>query len=393
MKNILFLDANETIVPAITYAKKQGYRVITCDNITSHIGHKYADVYYNVSTYDTEKLLEIAYNEKINGVVYFSSAHGLYGGSVIIEKLNLPGIPNFIEQLFSNKGQFRKFLEKNELNFPIYSIVDSSHIDIEKIKYPVIVKPVDSSGGNIGVTKVNSQINIKQAINEAIDKSFSKQALIERYIDSDIQINGDCLISNGEVSISFFGKYIYRENSLIPYATIFGPDVINEQNYKDIKNEVQKIVKKSGIFNGIINVELRIDKNDNKPYTIEINPRHSGNRIYKLMNIEYGLSFEHISVDNALGLPFNAKIHRNNGYYAYCILYSENKGILKNISVNPELEEKILERFDFKHKNEEISEFKLLKDRISLLLLSFNSKDEMESIICNIKKFYHIDIC
>lgn len=392
MKSILFLDANETIIPAILYAKELGYRTITCDNIPSHPGHSFADATYNISTYDIESLVSLAKKENVCGVVYFSSAHGLYGGSALIEQLHLPGIPGSVEKLFSDKGSFREFLQDNNLNYPAYKITDTKSLDLESVQYPVIVKPVDSSGGNIGVVKVNSPEKMQVAMREAIDCSFSHRALIEEFIESDLQINGDCLVSNGKVVLFFTGKYLYAsKTSIIPYATIFGPDVIDEQSLHSAKEEIQQIVSKAGIKNGIINVELRINKADHKPYTIEINSRHSGNKIYKLMNVEYGQSFEHIAVDIARGKSLETISSRRNGYYAYCILYSKQDGVLRQIHIAPELNENIIERFDFKQENEAVHEFKLLRDRVSLLLLSFKDKKEMEDMVYHIENYYHIE--
>lgn len=393
MKSILFLDANETIVPAILYAKEIGYKVITCDNIPTHIGHKYADVSYNISTYDIDNLLEIAIKEDVCGVVYFASAHGLYGGSILIEKLNLPGITNNIEQIFSNKGVFRHFLEKNSLNYPYYIITENNQMNLESSQYPVIVKPVDSSGGNIGVTKVESNDFLQNAISEAIKSSFSHKALIERFIESDLQINGDCLIDNGMIKFCFLGKHIFNsKESIVPFATVFGPDILENKVLDECKKQIQNTISLTGLKNGILNVELRIDQKDNRPYIIEINPRHSGNKIYKLMNIEYGVSFEQISVNNSIGREFHDKITQKNGYYAYCILYSRKNGILKRVNISSKLKDVTIEKFDFKLPNDEINEFKLLKDRVSLLLLSFHDKKEMENIVYNIEEYYQIEL-
>ncbi len=393
MKTILFLDAQATIIPCINYAKKCGYRVITCDSIPSREGHKYSDKSYNVSTYDTDKLIELAKKENVDGVVFFASSHGLYGACSVIEKLHLSGITEFINNVFSNKGHFREFLKKRGLNYPKYQIVNSANDNILLNDYPAIVKPVDSAGGNTGVSKVYNKSQVASAIEYALKESYSKQVLIEQFIESDIQINGDCLINDGNIDIIFIGKHLFSsKESIIPYATIFGPNIIDEEAYISVKKELQSIVRNIDLKNGIINIEIRIDKNNNKPYTIEINPRHSGNKLYKLMNIEYNLSFEEIAVDNSLGIPFNKKIDARNGYYAYCILYSRSSGVLKDIKISPLLSDKIIEKFDYKKMNDSVCGFKTLRDRISLLLLSFKDKEEMEKIICNIENYYTVEL-
>lgn len=109
------------------------------------------------------------------------------------------------------------------------------------------------------------------------------------------------------------------------------------------------------------------------------------------MNVEYGQSFEHIAVDIARGKSLETISSRRNGYYAYCILYSKQDGVLRQIHIAPELNENIIERFDFKQENEAVHEFKLLRDRVSLLLLSFKDKKEMEDMVYHIENYYHIE--
>ena len=221
MKNILFLDANDTLKDSIFYAKQCGYKIITCDNIPTHVCHQLADVSYNVSTYDIDSLKKIVEKESICGIVYFASAHGLYGASRLIEMYNLPGISFSIENLFSNKKKFREFLCSNNFDCPLFQTVSSTiEVDISKVTYPVIVKPIDSSGGNIGVTKVSSEKDLYKAVQLALDSSFSNEALIESFIDSEMQINGDCLVYDGKLILAYLGRHIYRNrDSILPYAT------------------------------------------------------------------------------------------------------------------------------------------------------------------------------
>lgn len=389
IKSILFLDANESVVDSIKYAKRNGYRVITCDNIPSHIGHQYADKSYNISTYDVETLERVVNEENISGVVYFASAHGLYGGSRIIEKFSLAGIPLHVEQQFSNKGKFRKMLKEIGIPNPVFQIVrDSASINYHG-KFPCIVKPVDSSGGNIGITKVYEYTQLQEAVDLAISVSFSNEALIEEFIDSDLQINGDCIVFEGTIKYLFLGKHLFFENSITPYATIFGSDVIPNILIGKIKDYLQKIILKENINEGTFNLELRLDRSGNL-FFIEINPRHSGNRIYKLMNRAYNISCEKIAVDLSLGNKIDIQEISPKGFFAYCILYSKNEGILDSIEISDELDKYILYRYDFVHKGDKVNCFKLLRDRLSLLLLEFKTKREQDYIMNLFENLYSI---
>lgn len=165
MKTLLFLDANDTQRESVVYAKECGYRVITCDNIPSHAVHALADRSYNVSTYDIDALKKVVEKEHVDGVVYLASAHGLYGATHLIEQYHLPGIPYVVEKMFSNKSNFRHFLKENGFPCPQFQAIKSyDEVDVASLNYPLIVKPVDSSGGNVGITKVLKPTDLPAAV-------------------------------------------------------------------------------------------------------------------------------------------------------------------------------------------------------------------------------------
>ena len=385
----MFLDANETILNCISYAKQIGCRVITSDNNPNHEGHRLADKSYNVSTYDVDSLSKIVEHEHVNAVVYFASAHGLYGGTRLIEKYHFAGIPYSVEKLFSDKGTFREFLQQNNIENPQYAIMSSTGC-IPDIPLPVIVKPVDSEGGNVGVTKVVESSALAPAIQSAIKVSFSKKVLIEEFIKSSLQVNGDCLILDGKVRLAYLGQYIYSsKESIIPVATVFGRGIIPDETYERIVNAVQKVVISSGMENGVVNVEIRVTENGT-PLFIEINPRHSGNRIYDLMDKSYGVSMSQIAVDLALGKPIHIKGNVSRGYYAYCILKAKRDGKFESLVISDALHQHIMSISQFCNQGDEIHKFKLLKHRIALLHLSFENKEQMMDVINNLDDYYKI---
>lgn len=392
MKNILFLDANDTLKDSIFYAKQCGYKIITCDNIPTHVCHQLADVSYNVSTYDIDSLKKIVEKESISGIVYFASAHGLYGASRLIEMYNLPGISFSIENLFSNKKKFREFLCSNNFDCPLFQTVSSTiEVDISKVTYPVIVKPIDSSGGNIGVTKVSSEKDLYKAVQLALDSSFSNEALIESFIDSEMQINGDCLVYDGKLILAYLGRYIYRNrDSILPYATIFSSALFSNEILANVKDTIQRLISLSHIKSAVINVELRIGV-DGKIYFIEVNPRHSGNQIYRLMNLAYGVNMSEIAVKLALGENINLPSSlKPTGNYAYAILYSSQKGILKDIEISPFLCENSIQISRFVKKGGIVKPFLHLQDRLALAHLSFDTKERMENVVAHLGEYYKV---
>ena len=60
MSVILILGGAHHQIPVIKKSKELGHFTITCDYLPKNPGHIFSDKYYNVSTRDKEKILEIA---------------------------------------------------------------------------------------------------------------------------------------------------------------------------------------------------------------------------------------------------------------------------------------------------------------------------------------------
>lgn len=393
-KQIVFFDANQTVLPAIEYAKSRGIRVITCDNKANNPGHRLADEVLPISTFDYDQIQAYFSSHPVDGVIYFASGPGSYAGCRLIEEKKIPGISNTIKEILSYKNNFRTYLKEHEFtSFPQFVLFNGNVIpkEVMALKFPVIVKPTDC-GGNNGITKVSTKNELQVAIDYAHSVSKSGNIIIEEFIETDLQINGDCIIENGKVVLSFLGKHVYTSyNDILPYSTIFGNGVIPQEIRNQIDNEIEKLVSSIGIKSGAINAEFRVSKTG-KIYFIEVNSRHSGNHIYRLMNKAFDLSLEEIAVKLALDEPLNIKRNSHNGYFAYALLYSETNGIFDSIETSKKLDKYIVNKFIFKEAGDTVNKFSKLTDRLGLVLLQFPNFEEMQNTIENFKTFYKVNL-
>lgn len=393
-KRIIFFDANLSVLPAIRYAKSRGFHVITCDNKAENPGHKEADESILISTYDTEAINKYIEKNPVDGVVYFASSHGCYAGAQIIEKYHLPGITETVKDTLSYKNNFRQFLKDNGFSsFPKFVLFNGTTIPEEtaSLIFPVIVKPTDC-GGNNGITKVCSEAELQAAVNYAHSVSKSGNIIVEEFIETELQVNGDCVIEDGEVKISFLGKHIYPQNSdILPYSTIFGEGVIPQGIRDQVEAEIKKLASSIGITSGVLNVEFRISKSG-KVNFIEVNSRHSGNFIYQLMNKAYGLSLEEIGVKLAMGEKLGIDNCKPSGFFAYALIYADEGGSFDSIDFSSKLDEYLIKKLVFKKPGDTVNRFTKLTDRIGIALLQFPSEDTMQDVISNFRSYYKINL-
>ena len=128
MITILFLGASIQQLAPIEYAKRSGYRTITCDNRPDNPGHKLSHKYYNVSTMDKEGVLNVATKEKVHGMVCYASDVSAPVAAYVCEKLGLPGNPYESVKLLTDKFRFREFQKENGFFCPASMIVEQNDL-------------------------------------------------------------------------------------------------------------------------------------------------------------------------------------------------------------------------------------------------------------------------
>ena len=85
--------------------------------------------------------------------------------------------------MFAFKDVFKETCEKYGVHgIPEYHLTDEMlREDLDKIKYPVMVKPVDNGGG-VGMTVAYNEEELKEGVAKAIDASYKKRFIVEKYM-------------------------------------------------------------------------------------------------------------------------------------------------------------------------------------------------------------------
>ena len=185
MKKILILGGKPIgTYEIVKYCQSIGYYVIVTDFLPKDksIGKKIADEYWDISTADTNALVQKCVQYKVNGV--FTGIHE-FNIEMMIKLCNKLSLPCYLSleqwSICKNKAKFKQLCNKfNIPNSRQYKVDFSSEEGFSEISYPVIVKPADSSGSrgfHICKSLDELQVNYKKAL------AFSPthHVLIEEY--------------------------------------------------------------------------------------------------------------------------------------------------------------------------------------------------------------------
>lgn len=394
MKKILLLGGSAQQIVAIETAKRLGYYTVVCDYLTDNPGQYVADKFYLVSTTEKDAVLEVAKNEKVDGVIAYASDPAAPTAAYVAEQLGLPTNPYKSVDILCNKDKFRAFLSDNGFDCPTakgYTSAESAIKDKDSFDYPIIMKPVDSSGSK-GVTILQSSDEYEKAVDFAFSFSHSKRIIIEKYIvqKHKYNIGGDIFIDNGKVIIWGLMN-CFREHSpnpLVPGGKIF-PALLSDSDLEKAKSVLQDLVTKLNIKSGCMNVELMID-NDDKVYLIDIGPRAGGNMIPIQLSAIFGVDIVEMSILSAMGEKLNVSPKVEIPYCAHYVLHSNKNGIYQNIEFSDEIEKNIFRKELYKKAGDQIERFDNAAKALGIIFLKFESSEEMYDKMNNMNDYVKV---
>lgn len=385
MKKILLLGGSAQQIVAIETAKRLGYYTVLCDYLPDNPGQHHADKFYLTSTTDKEAVLKVAQKEHIDGILAYASDPAAPTAAYVAEKLVLPGSPYESVDILCNKDKFRKFLAEHNFCTPKakgYTNVQDALDDLETGYYhfPVLVKPVDSSGSK-GVSRVDNADEAVDKLQYAMSFSRGGRIIVEEFVEKyGYQIAGDGLSVDGKLVFRYFANDHFNPkcvNPFVPISASFPYNMPKEVQDK-VHGEIQRLLTLLHMGTTTYNFDMRIDKEYNV-YLMEIAPRDGGNYIPDVIKYATGVDLVECSVKAAMGEPIDySSFGAPRGYWAYYAVHSLKDGILERVEIDPEIERNhIVDNFILKQKGDEIHAFTGANTTLGILLMKFDSLERM----------------
>jgi len=224
-----------------------------------------------------EDVLNICDQEKPDGVIVQFGGQTPLNLAADLERHGVPIIgtsPKSIE-LAEDRKYFSALLDKIGLKQAEAGTAvnaEEAVVVAERIGYPVLVRPSFVLGGRAMMIVYNSE-DLVGYMNEAVDVSPDRPVLVDRFLESAIEVDVDC-ISDGETSV--VGAIMQH----IEQAGIHSGDsacVIPAFSLSEsIKTQILKAAKdlanELGVL-GLMNIQFAVK--DEELYVIEVNPRAS----------------------------------------------------------------------------------------------------------------------
>lgn len=276
-----------------------------------------ADFRHDVNAVDVDAIAALYSREHYDGII--SNFNDMLSPYVarIAEKVGAFS-PYSVEQLrmSNDKKYFKETCKKYGVPVPKeYPIENAGEIDKAEIDYPVIIKPVDSSGSK-GISVCHNADELKTAYQKAMQMSRAGKVIVEEFIPYD-EINVTYIAQDGDIQLAAIHDRYFNEAQdgviRVPDMYIY-PSRYVDLYYEKYNKKVIEMLRGIGVKNGSLFMQAVV--RGEQIYFYEAGMRLNGCKTYQILEVENGYNtFEHLiqyALTGSMGehCQFNARFSR-----------------------------------------------------------------------------------
>ena len=280
MKKLLMLGGGFLQNFVIKKARDLGCYVYCLDADLNAVGFDSASEYAVINIIDLDACLQYAREKAVDGVLTAATDFSVLTMSYIAQKMGLPGINYASAQLIKNKARVRKCLfdahaDDTGYSYEITSLEEAREM-LPKIKFPIMMKPVDGSGSR-GASKVEKPEDFEKACEFAMSGSISHKAVAEPFVVGR-EYGVESFVENGVIHIL---AVMQKDMTLPPYYAELG-HAIPSGLPVDVENRIKECVRKAlvamGVNHGSVNMDILVS-DDYSVHIVDVGARMGGNLI------------------------------------------------------------------------------------------------------------------
>ena len=257
-KTLLLMGGGAYVKGIERYKKEKGFRIVALGRDAGTPIAKIADVFYHIDTQDVDAVVEVVNKEKVDGIFVGSSEVNIDPAITVSERTGCYFYANREQwDIISDKAQFKELARKFGVPVPCDYHITADFLpeDLAQVKYPVIVKPVDSSGAR-GMNVSYNETELKEHYLEALRWSKSGKIVVEELITGGREVFFHYTIQDGNYSLSMgFTKFkvISKERDYVslPIFHMYPSSHIDSYIEK-VDAAAKRMFQSIGLRNGII---------------------------------------------------------------------------------------------------------------------------------------------
>ncbi|MBK8039032.1 MAG: ATP-grasp domain-containing protein [Verrucomicrobiaceae bacterium] len=305
MKKLLIAGGSHADIPLIQAAKRLGYHVTTSGNRSQDLGHAHSDAFEPCDYSDPQAVLALARKIGAEALCACCNDFSALSCAFAAKELGLPGHDDpKTAEIIHHKDQWRAFAHEHDIPSP--QAIGCSNMEevkaaIPKLRLPLIVKPVDLTGGK-GILRADTAEDTLKAAEAAFAISKAKRIVVEEFITG-TRHGFTCILRDGRVAFHFADDEMYH---LSPYlvSAACTPTSCPQSSIESLIEHSERIAGLLDLVDGIFHVQF-IQHEDGKPVIIEICRRAPGDLYIELVRHATGAPYAEWIVRAAAGLDLS----------------------------------------------------------------------------------------
>ncbi len=301
-KKLLILGGNPETTPLVEIANNMGVKTIVTSGRSTDAAKKAAWKAYDVDGMDVDGLIALAKEEQVDGVLVGVADILVPSYCKVCEALDLPCYATQrIVDVFAFKDEFKATCEKYGVHgIPEFKLdAEMKREDLDKIKYPVMIKPVDNGGG-VGMTVAYNEDELREGVKKALDASNKKRFIVEKYMQCD-DMGMYYTFKDGYCSAScIYDRYTTDEQRGMSRVCLGGtyPSKHIDDYFANMHDNALRMFREIGIKNGVLMLSGFYE--DGEFYVYDTGFRLQGEAPHLLMKAIHGFDQREMLIRFAL---------------------------------------------------------------------------------------------
>ena len=392
-KKLLILGGNPETTPLVEIANEMGVKTIVSSGRHTDPAKKAAWKSYDVDGMDVPGLIALAKEEEVDGVLVGVADILVPSYCKVCDALGLPCYATQqIVDVFAFKDVFKATCERYGVHgIPEYYLdADLKREDLDKIVYPVMIKPVDNGGG-VGMTVAYNEEELVEGVRKALDASNKKRFIVEKYMLCD-DMGMYYTFKDGYCSAScIYDRYTTDDQPGLSRVCLGGtyPSKHLDEYFERMHENAVRMFKEIGIKNGVLMLSGFYENGEF--YVYDTGFRLQGEAPHLLMKAIHNFDQREMLIRFAItGSEGNMDLKtdddtRLRGKWASTLWFLLKKGHISRIEGLSEIEkdERIVANIQRLHEGDDVSPewIGTEKQVLTRMYIVCNSKEELASCL------------
>jgi len=285
------------------YKDEKGFEIVALGRDAGTPIANISDAFYQINTQDVDAVCEVVEKEGINGIFVGSSEVNIDPAITVSERTGCNFYTNRAQwDVLANKAKFKDYCRKYGVPVvPEFDIKPGyTKEDVEKLNFPVLLKPTDSSGAR-GMNACFKAEDFDALYEEALKWSVKKEVIVEELITDADEVFFQYTIADGKTSLTscFTKVFVKTDNKelILPIFHMY-PSKYIDTYYKDVHQGACDLFKALGVTDGVMT--LQSFYKDGKFYIFEAGFRMGGAQNYIFSEYQNGTNSLEYMINYAL---------------------------------------------------------------------------------------------